>query len=90
MHSLENSLIDIMRAENDSLKGKFRKRLFPAVNNWEDLLTQNKKLQFGVGKVQGRPPLFFYFQLSLHEAIATHEHLSVVCLYAKQWETTIS
>ncbi|XP_074772304.1 cytoplasmic polyadenylation element-binding protein 4 isoform X4 [Athene noctua] len=25
MHSLENSLIDIMRAENDSLKGKFRK-----------------------------------------------------------------
>lgn len=32
MHSLENSLIDIMRAENDSLKGKFRKRLFPAVN----------------------------------------------------------
>ncbi|NWI13863.1 CPEB4 protein, partial [Crypturellus soui] len=30
MHSLENSLIDIMRAENDSLKGKFRKRLFPA------------------------------------------------------------
>ncbi|NXF06402.1 CPEB4 protein, partial [Smithornis capensis] len=36
MHSLENSLIDIMRAENDSLKGKFRKRLFPAVNNWEE------------------------------------------------------
>ncbi|NXX22507.1 CPEB4 protein, partial [Podargus strigoides] len=36
MHSLENSLIDIMRAENDSLKGKFRTRLFPAVNNWED------------------------------------------------------
>lgn len=33
MHSLENSLIDIMRAENDSLKGKFRQRLFPAVNN---------------------------------------------------------
>ncbi|NWW85831.1 CPEB4 protein, partial [Rhynochetos jubatus] len=30
MHSLENSLIDIMRAENDSLKGKVRKRLFPA------------------------------------------------------------
>ncbi|KFP23997.1 Cytoplasmic polyadenylation element-binding protein 4, partial [Colius striatus] len=29
MHSLENSLIDIMRAENDSLKGKFRKILFP-------------------------------------------------------------
>ncbi|XP_062358101.1 cytoplasmic polyadenylation element-binding protein 4 isoform X4 [Cinclus cinclus] len=29
MHSLENSLIDIMRAENDSLKGKFRQRLFP-------------------------------------------------------------
>ncbi|NXE72251.1 CPEB4 protein, partial [Cochlearius cochlearius] len=38
MHSLENSLIDIMRAENDSLKGKFRNRLFPAVNNWEDVL----------------------------------------------------
>ncbi|NWS96609.1 CPEB4 protein, partial [Mionectes macconnelli] len=36
MHSLENSLIDIMRAENDSLKGKFRERLFPAVNNWEE------------------------------------------------------
>lgn len=39
MHSLENSLIDIMRAENDSLKGKFSKRLFPAINNWEDMLT---------------------------------------------------
>ncbi|KFV94776.1 Cytoplasmic polyadenylation element-binding protein 4, partial [Eurypyga helias] len=38
MHSLENSLIDIMRAENDSLKGKFRKRLFPAVNNRGDVL----------------------------------------------------
>lgn len=39
MHSLENSLIDIMRAENDSLKGKFRRSPFPAVNNWEDVLT---------------------------------------------------
>ncbi|NWW50803.1 CPEB4 protein, partial [Pedionomus torquatus] len=39
MHSLENSLIDIMRAENDSLKGKFRKRLFPAVNNWEEYVS---------------------------------------------------
>ncbi|NXK34497.1 CPEB4 protein, partial [Piprites chloris] len=38
MHSLENSLIDIMRAENDSLKGKFRKRLFAAVNNWEEVI----------------------------------------------------
>ncbi|NXD52876.1 CPEB4 protein, partial [Corvus moneduloides] len=38
MHSLENSLIDIMRAENDSLKGKFRQRLFPAVNNWGDMV----------------------------------------------------
>uniref|UniRef100_A0A8C9EMD2 RRM domain-containing protein n=1 Tax=Pavo cristatus TaxID=9049 RepID=A0A8C9EMD2_PAVCR len=38
MHSLENSLIDIMRAENDSLKGKFRRSPFPAVNNWEDSL----------------------------------------------------
>ncbi|NXY34051.1 CPEB4 protein, partial [Pomatorhinus ruficollis] len=46
MHSLENSLIDIMRAENDSLKGKFRQRLFPAVNNWGEGLTENKRLQF--------------------------------------------
>ncbi|KFO81437.1 Cytoplasmic polyadenylation element-binding protein 4 [Cuculus canorus] len=37
MHSLENSLIDIMRAENDTLKGKFRQSLFPEVNNWEDV-----------------------------------------------------
>lgn len=40
MHSLENSLIDIMRAENDSLKGKFRQRLFPEVNNWGEGLTE--------------------------------------------------
>ncbi|NWY47923.1 CPEB4 protein, partial [Sylvia atricapilla] len=51
MHSLENSLIDIMRAENDSLKGKFRQRLFfLAVNNWGEGLTENKRLQFWVGK----------------------------------------
>ncbi|NWW22845.1 CPEB4 protein, partial [Falcunculus frontatus] len=50
MHSLENSLIDIMRAENDSLKGKFRQRLFPAVNNWGEGLTENKRLQFWLGK----------------------------------------
>ncbi|NXU66396.1 CPEB4 protein, partial [Horornis vulcanius] len=50
MHSLENSLIDIMRAENDSLKGKFRQRLFPAVNNWGEGLTENKRLQFWTGK----------------------------------------
>ncbi|NXS02096.1 CPEB4 protein, partial [Oxylabes madagascariensis] len=50
MHSLENSLIDIMRAENDSLKGKFRQRLFPAVNNWGEGLTENKGLQFWPGK----------------------------------------
>ncbi|NXG19036.1 CPEB4 protein, partial [Grallaria varia] len=43
MHSLENSLIDIMRAENDSLKGKFRKRLFPAVNNWERARTYGRR-----------------------------------------------
>lgn len=41
-----------MRAENDSLKGKFSKRLFPAVNNWEDMLTQDKKLQFWLGKIK--------------------------------------
>lgn len=40
MHSLENSLIDIMRAENDSLKGKFRQRLFPEVNKWGEGLTE--------------------------------------------------
>lgn len=51
MHSLENSLIDIMRAENDSLKGKFRHRLFPAANNWGEGFTENKRLQFWVGKV---------------------------------------
>ncbi|NWX35091.1 CPEB4 protein, partial [Notiomystis cincta] len=50
MHSLENSLIDIMRAENDSLKGKFRQRLFPAENNWGEGLTENKRLQFWLGK----------------------------------------
>ncbi|NXD00335.1 CPEB4 protein, partial [Certhia familiaris] len=50
MHSLENSLIDIMRAENDSLKGKFRQRLFPAVNDWGQGLTANKRLQFWRGK----------------------------------------
>ncbi|NXW94056.1 CPEB4 protein, partial [Alopecoenas beccarii] len=44
MHSLENSLIDIMRAENDSLKGKFRKRLFPAVRNWEDCFLRVRKI----------------------------------------------
>ncbi|NXT71882.1 CPEB4 protein, partial [Chaetops frenatus] len=44
MHSLENSLIDIMRAENDSLKGKFRQ--FPAVNNWGVEVTGDKRLQF--------------------------------------------
>lgn len=51
MHSLENSLIDIMRAENDSLKGKFRQRLFPAVNNWGEGRAENKRLQFWMGKV---------------------------------------
>ncbi|KAL2299235.1 hypothetical protein Nmel_013882 [Mimus melanotis] len=50
MHSLENSLIDIMRAENDSLKGKFRQRLFPAVNNWGEGTTENQRLQFWMGK----------------------------------------
>ncbi|NXF59479.1 CPEB4 protein, partial [Ciccaba nigrolineata] len=53
MHSLENSLIDIMRAENDSLKGKFRKRLFPAVNNWEDMLTSRT-----YGRRRGQSSLF--------------------------------
>ncbi|KFW87573.1 Cytoplasmic polyadenylation element-binding protein 4 [Manacus vitellinus] len=57
MHSLENSLIDIMRAENDSLKGKFRKRLFPAVNNGEEVLTQNKKL-WTYGRRRGQSSLF--------------------------------
>ncbi|KFV44598.1 Cytoplasmic polyadenylation element-binding protein 4 [Tyto alba] len=59
MHSLENSLIDIMRAENDSLKGKFRKRLFPAVNNWEGMLIWNKKLQvWTYGRRRGQSSLF--------------------------------
>ncbi|NXV11430.1 CPEB4 protein, partial [Cepphus grylle] len=48
MHSLENSLIDIMRAENDSLKGKFRKRLFPAVNNWEDCVLCSVSMFFSL------------------------------------------
>ncbi|NXM76610.1 CPEB4 protein, partial [Serilophus lunatus] len=53
MHSLENSLIDIMRAENDSLKGKSRKRLFPAVNNWEGVLTSRT-----YGRRRGQSSLF--------------------------------
>ncbi|NWV05368.1 CPEB4 protein, partial [Ptilonorhynchus violaceus] len=53
MHSLENSLIDIMRAENDSLKGKFRKRLFPAINNWEEGLTSRT-----YGRRRGQSSLF--------------------------------
>ncbi|NWT52323.1 CPEB4 protein, partial [Erythrocercus mccallii] len=57
MHSLENSLIDIMRAENDSLKGKFRQRLFPAVNNWGEGLTENKRLQT-YGRRRGQSSLF--------------------------------
>ncbi|NXO41645.1 CPEB4 protein, partial [Locustella ochotensis] len=54
MHSLENSLIDIMRAENDSLKGKFRQRLFPAVNNWGGGLTENQTY----GRRRGQSSLF--------------------------------
>ncbi|NXO95721.1 CPEB4 protein, partial [Certhia brachydactyla] len=57
MHSLENSLIDIMRAENDSLKGKFRQRLFPAVNDWGQGLTANKRLQT-YGRRRGQSSLF--------------------------------
>ncbi|NWT35122.1 CPEB4 protein, partial [Cardinalis cardinalis] len=57
MHSLENSLIDIMRAENDSLKGKFRQRLFPAANNWGEGLTENKRLQT-YGRRRGQSSLF--------------------------------
>ncbi|NXR66866.1 CPEB4 protein, partial [Rhadina sibilatrix] len=57
MHSLENSLIDIMRAENDSLKGKFRQRLFPALNNWGEGLTENKRLQT-YGRRRGQSSLF--------------------------------
>ncbi|NWU42790.1 CPEB4 protein, partial [Hylia prasina] len=57
MHSLENSLIDIMRAENDSLKGKFRQRLFPAVNNWGEGFTENQRLQT-YGRRRGQSSLF--------------------------------
>ncbi|NXI55095.1 CPEB4 protein, partial [Chloroceryle aenea] len=53
MHSLENSLIDIMRAENDSLKGKFSKRPFPAINNWEDVLASRT-----YGRRRGQSSLF--------------------------------
>ncbi|NWI75505.1 CPEB4 protein, partial [Dryoscopus gambensis] len=59
MHSLENSLIDIMRAENDSLKGKFRQRLFPAVNNWGEGVAENKRLRFWTyGRRRGQSSLF--------------------------------
>ncbi|NXB41837.1 CPEB4 protein, partial [Leucopsar rothschildi] len=54
MHSLENSLIDIMRAENDSLKGKFRQRLFPAINNWGKGVTETRTY----GRRRGQSSLF--------------------------------
>ncbi|NXC00009.1 CPEB4 protein, partial [Orthonyx spaldingii] len=58
MHSLENSLIDIMRAENDSLKGKFRQRLLPAVNNWGGGLLRMRDSTRTYGRRRGQSSLF--------------------------------
>lgn len=66
MHSLENSLIDIMRAEQDSLKGLFPPKQFHSNMFFSPpALLAGEVQHFSLYKMRTRVVLFFFYNVDL-------------------------
>lgn len=67
MHSLENSLIDIMRAEQDSLKGLFPPKQFHSKMFFPPALLAGEIKHFSLYKMRTRV-FFFFFTMLIYAA----------------------